>query len=446
MFSGPKQTPFYCIAEKLAEIGLSPADEDCMTDTVISFLYLSTQGLKPYIPEEERPLDITTTQTSDGKVVDFIVRWERGTINRFIYSVAMLSPETQHKEIPDFSAWNKHLLYSFQGGVGIGFKQGKYSESHGLNAEVLAAGYAIIYSTGTATATHYNLELGGETAIMVKDHFVSKYALPDYTVSVGSSGGGIQQYIYAQNHPGLLDAIVPQYAYTDQVSQITNGADCCLIERWIDFQLIANPASHWADWEQRTLLEGLNARNNFPNPLVDSGAMPWLSSGNSECGNNWNSLTPLVINPTYGTATGVTPDVQASNHWTFYQDSVNIYGMNEDGYANRSWDNIGVQYGLKALVDGNITPEEFLDLNWNVGSWKQEADFIQEVCPYLPEACDAVDFSQNSFPDIWPNQIDPWSMRNMNLTTDTTLSPTGEHQHPEQQQIQVRLKALLNME
>lgn len=260
---------------------------------------------------------------------------------------------------------------------------------------------------------------------MVKDHFVSKYALPDYTVSVGSSGGGIQQYIYAQNHPGLLDAIVPQYAYTDQVSQITNGADCCLIERWIDFQLIANPASHWADWEQRTLLEGLNARNNFPNPLVDSGAMPWLSSGNSECGNNWNSLTPLVINPTYGTATGVTPDIQASNHWTFYQDSVNIYGMNEDGYANRSWDNIGVQYGLKALVDGNITPEEFLDLNWNVGSWKQEADFIQEVCPYLPEVCDAVDFSQNSFPDIWPNQIDPWSMRNMNLTTDTTPSPTG---------------------
>ena len=50
---------------------------------------------------------------------------------------------------------------------------------------------------------HYNLELGGETAIMVKDRFVSAYDDPDYTVGLGGSGGAIQQYVYAQNHqPG----------------------------------------------------------------------------------------------------------------------------------------------------------------------------------------------------------------------------------------------------
>ena len=33
--------------------------------------------------------------------------------------------------------------------------------------------------------------------------------MPLYTVAVGGSGGAIQQYVYGQNHPGLLDAGVP---------------------------------------------------------------------------------------------------------------------------------------------------------------------------------------------------------------------------------------------
>ena len=39
-----------------------------------------------------RPADLAQTTTIEGKTVDFIVRWERGTINRFIYSIAMLAP------------------------------------------------------------------------------------------------------------------------------------------------------------------------------------------------------------------------------------------------------------------------------------------------------------------------------------------------------------------
>ena len=35
------------------------------------------------------------TTTLDGRTVPYIVRWERGTINRFIYSVAMLAPTTE---------------------------------------------------------------------------------------------------------------------------------------------------------------------------------------------------------------------------------------------------------------------------------------------------------------------------------------------------------------
>ena len=47
------------------------------------------------IPPRPLPADIAMTTTLDGQTVPYIVRWERGTINRFIYSVAMLAPTTE---------------------------------------------------------------------------------------------------------------------------------------------------------------------------------------------------------------------------------------------------------------------------------------------------------------------------------------------------------------
>ena len=128
-------------------------------------------------------------------------------------------------------------------------------------------GYAVIYSTGTRTNTHYNLQLGGETAIMVKDRFVSAYAEPEYTVAVGGSGGAIQQYVYGQNHPGLIDAGVPQYSYPDMVTQTIHVGDCELLERWLDSKVLADPLSMWRTWVNRTLIEGLNASRGDPEPV-----------------------------------------------------------------------------------------------------------------------------------------------------------------------------------
>src|SRR5690606_24028735 len=115
---------------------------------------------------------MATTTTTDGATVDFVIRWERGTINRFIYSIAMLAPTSQ-SDAPDLSAWNKRLVYSFQGGVGIGHYQGNPSRSALFYDYGLANGYAVVYSTANKTGEHYNLQLGGETAIMVKDRFVT---------------------------------------------------------------------------------------------------------------------------------------------------------------------------------------------------------------------------------------------------------------------------------
>jgi hypothetical protein len=92
----------------------------------------------------------------------------------------------------------------------------------------------VLYSTGTRTNVHYNLQLGGETALMVKERFIELYDDPIYTVAIGGSGGAIQQYVYAQNHPGLLDGGIPQYSYPDMVTQAIHIGDCELTEFFFD--------------------------------------------------------------------------------------------------------------------------------------------------------------------------------------------------------------------
>ncbi len=415
IFSGPHQKVFLCsTAGNAANNGLPPIPQSptCETPTVVSFIYRNTAGdWLPYNPAA--PPDAATiaqTTTMDGKNVPMIVRWERGVINRFMYSIMMLSPASQ-TSTPDFSAWNHKLLFSFSGGVAIGHYQGSPSVGDMRYLNGLQMGYAVIYSTGTRTNTHYNLQLGGETAIMVKDRFISAYAEPEYTVAVGGSGGAIQQYVYGQNHPGLIDAGVPQYSYSDMVTQTIHVGDCELVERWLDSKVLADPLSMWRTWLNRTLIEGLSSSSVMPNPYA--AVMPYMPTpGSTECINGWRGLSPLALNPHFGTAPGYDPAVYGPVEWTHWGDLVNIYGTDETGFARSPWDNVGVQYGLAAVKSGAITPEQFLDLNANVGSWKRSADMVQEGCPYILALC------ATQLPDVW-------SARNMQLSPDGGASPAS---------------------
>ena len=122
-----------------------------------------------------------------------------------------------------------------------------------------------MHSSGTRTSTHYNLVLGGETALMTKEEFIERYGVPLYTVGVGGSGGAIQQYVYGQNHGGLLDAGIPQYSYPDMVTQTIHVGDCELLEHYMDVTDGSNPK--WQNWNNREWLEGLNAAPHPAEPL-----------------------------------------------------------------------------------------------------------------------------------------------------------------------------------
>jgi Tannase-like family of unknown function (DUF6351) len=413
MFAGPKQPDFFCSTpQHLSGFDLAGPflDADCSLPTRVDYYYRASDGTwKPYAAAAPRPSDMTTTTTSAGDTVDFVIRWERGTINRFIYTIAVLDPtRTGPSSLP---YWNRKLIYYFGGGVAIGHYQGSNNRDESRYPYGLGQGYAVAWSTGTKTDTHYNLVLGGETALMVKSRFVTAYDDPLYTVGLGGSGGGVQQYVYGQNHPGLLDGAIPQYSFPDMVTQTIHVGDCELLERWMDLRVLADPGSKWSVWTNRSWLEGLASSNTVANPYAL--ATPWLRTpGSTECISGWRGLSPLALNPHFGTAPGITPQQQAQVEWTHWNDAVNVYGRDASGFARRTWDNVGVQYGLKALVDGHISPAEFLDLNATIGGWKASRDMVQEGCPYVTSAC--------------PFDIDVWSARNMTPLGSNLVAPRSE--------------------
>jgi hypothetical protein len=473
IFSGPQQQPFVCttargrfdgrmilgqpIVDNQDHVGIPvaaeaadgsyPADgrgyptaaaqivgwsKDCAAETRYGYLYRSTTDNAFHWLDDPAapPADVAMTTIRDGRTVPFVVRWERGTLDRFVYSVAMLAPVGEaDPRAPDDSLWNRRLVFSFDGGVGIGHFQGTTSTGSMLPANLLGQGYGVMWSSGTRTSTHYNLQVGGETALMLKEHTVETHGVPDYTVAVGGSGGAIQQYVYAQNHPGLIDAAIAQYSYPDMVTQTIYVGDCELLEHYFDVTDRANP--HWKDPEVRQAIIGLNG-SNFPKNLSAGEITQWNqlyslyallgfqvmdrdpaspAPALMECEPGWLGLTPLALNPTFTNVPDLDKLAQGSAgvEWTHWGDTVNIYGTGPDGFARVPWDNVGVQYGLEALRSGVISPAEFLNLNAQVGSWKDTGDMVTEGFPF------AGALSAENF--------DPWSSRNMAQSPDGGATP-----------------------
>jgi len=443
IFTGPQQYPFICsTAEKENLLGQPLIDNQlgignavfpevngipdysaepigysqlCSIPTRVDYFYYSTTTNRflplPYpgdVPSDVEHINV------QGQWVNFVVRLERGTINRFIYSIAMLAPYPESLDSPrtlNKAAWNNKLVYKFEGGIGIGHFQGFLSldDEEALHYTSLKRGYAVAYSTGTKTGTHYNLNLAEETALMVKAHFKATYGNPKYTVGIGGSGGGVEQYVIGQNNKHVIDAAIPQLSYPDMITQTIYVADCELLERYFDFEYFFYHSLRWSDWMNRGLIEGL-ATN--PIAIVD----PWSlspyapSPGSSGCINGWRGTVPAVLNPAwtdqrYFQALALyryPPEIIANIKWTHWNDLGNIYPQDENGYAPNTWDNIGVQYGLRALISGAITSQEFLDLNACVGGWKSPQEMVLGFYPWDP--------NDN------PAHFDPWDQRNMNLS------------------------------
>jgi hypothetical protein len=378
VFSGPHQKPFVCQTEQ-AGLG-APLDEDCNVKSVVTYAYRTKQtqspaasrgvqapgalppDFKPFDPAGPRPPDIAQITTSDGKAVDFIVRRERGTINRAIYEIAILHDPGQPAPDPwtGGAGWNGRLVYSFGGGCAAGYRQGLPGAA--INEEFLSKGYAVAVSSLNVFGNTCNDVISSETAMMVKEHFIEEFGVPVHTIGTGGSGGAIQQYMMVQNYPGLLDGIMPQVSFPDQAIY-ESVTDCSLLDHafrstkasWNDDQKAL--VSGYATW--KTCSEGWMA-NGSPTSLANNQVMANACSASIPKSLAFDS----VSNP-------------AGARCTYFDNLVNVYGRDaKTNTARRALDNFGVQYGLAAFNAKQISYDQFIELNEDIGGHDMDGNIV----------------------------------------------------------------------
>jgi hypothetical protein len=318
LFSGPHIEPFLCTTAA-ADLG-DPVDEDCSAASTVD-----TREVEPGVKATV----------------------ERGVLNRSIYTIAIPEPD-----------WNGRLVYRFGGGCGTSYSQGSALVS-AIEPSLLAAGFAVATSTLNTFQVACNDVLSAESLLMIKEHFIESYGLPEFTIGEGGSGGAIQQLLIAQNYPGLLDALAPAVPFPDALSISGSVTDCGLLTAYY-----GTASGSALREEQRAAVNG------------------HLTSGT--CALWTTSFVPLV-DATTGCAAELGDVVYdpATNptgvRCTLQDIAVNLVGRDPDtGFGNRALDNSGVQYGLQALIDGVISVDQFIDLNEQIGGYDIDGRIVAE--------------------------------------------------------------------
>jgi hypothetical protein len=335
VFAGPQVQPWICgtVAAGLGE----PIDAQCNAPTRYSFVYRNalTGAFLPYDPASPpAPALIARTTTDQGRTVPYVVRIEKGTMDRGIYQVAVLH-----------QAWNHKLFAWFEGG-GAGHHTQDPPPSV-LNHTALSRGFMVGSSGLFVHASNINQVVSAEALMMLKERITEQYGEIRYTIGGGCSGGSIQQHVIASAYPGLLDGIQPTCSYPDLWTTATEVADCHLL---INYFTRTSPQL-WPNPAQRTAVDG---------HAVPANCQAWEAtfSGVADPSRAANcNLPPSRVYPNPGGVRCSAQDYQKA-----------IWGpRKQDGFAKRPGDNVGVQYGLRPLLAGQITPAQFADLNARIG-------------------------------------------------------------------------------
>jgi hypothetical protein len=375
----PHQRPWVCETEA-SGLGPPPASGPCLAPTRYEWFYRNTSGELLPLPSTTPPFpaDIAKTTTIDGKTVDYIVRVESGTIDESIYRIAILDDPTNPISNPwspggkkPGPGWNGKLFYHFIGGAGPGFRSGRnvatsaidVSDTISVRDEPIRLGFAVALGSRNTFGVGADEVVSAETVMMIKEHFIEQYGLPKYTVSIGSSGGAIQQHLIAHNYPGLLDAITPVRNYPDVMSVATDVIDCGLLNNY--FATVANPGEWPGERQSKVTGYPIDPQGNNTCVGWDGFARNWPVPTNG-----FDAVVPVEAR--YDPVTN--PD---GARGTLQDADISSLGINpKTGFARQPYDNVGVQYGLKALNDGDMTKEEFLDLNEKIGGLDIDGNFI----------------------------------------------------------------------
>ncbi len=351
IFSGPQVTPWECNTTADPSLG-PPTDAQCSAPTRFRYVYRTIAGeFAPLDPTEAYPDDMATTTTAEGVTVPYVVRVERGTMNRGIHEIAVLFEPGEPWTLWDPQAqWNRKLVILFGYGTGQQYRQGLPLPPM-LDHEALSRGYVVVSSSMLSNGQHSNFVTVAETAMMLKEHVIETYGPVRFTIGRGASGGALLQHLIADSYPGILDGLLPIMDWEDSMSgAYREFADAGLLLRVFE-------SSH---------LEYTNAAR---------GAIGGWGADNTHIYTIESRRLPDYNRPDDGTNCAGAASYDPANdptgvRCTFQDFMVGILGRQSPGGSAPSvYDNTGVQYGLKALEAGEITPEQFVDLNVRLGGY-----------------------------------------------------------------------------
>ena len=366
VFSGEQIQPWLC--RTTAQTGTTPAlgaavDEKCNAAApVVEHFYRSTGNQwvaynpsSPPVPEAIQP-----TTTDEGKTVPFIIQRVTGTANRGIYQIAVLVDPT--KPIEPWSTgqpWNRKYVNTFGGACSTHYQQPTVGDVR--DATRLGLGFAVGTSSLNTYANSCSDVISAEALMMTKEIISERWGPIRYTIGDGGSAGTMQQHMISGAYPGLLNGLMTSLLYEDHWFQVVDSFDCLLLSRY--FGLPGAPAG-WG---------------GGGNPLFNTAALRQLVYGtnpanpDNKCSSKIFFTTTELIAANFFGCSG-----PAGNDWRWpnnplgarctIQDYVKyIFGVGPDNKAPRPIDNVGLQYGLVNLLNGTLTPDRFVDVNWRIG-------------------------------------------------------------------------------
>lgn len=343
--------------------------------------------LQPYVAGTTPAASVAMSLTTPA--VPYIVQVERGTINRGIYDIAVLiDPTTTWTANAPQAQWTGKVVYSY--GASTGQPRLQYrTEQNWADDNALSRGFMVVDNSLTDSLYNSSRILAAETTMMMKEHITEAYGEIKFTMGNGCSGGSIGQNTVSSTFPGLLDGIQVQCDYPDSITTGIEVADCVQLVTFY-----AGPA-----WQTLMTTEGatqaqIDAKKTAINGHIDqTSCHSWYNDfgfnnkpGNYSQGFVINSSGTIVTAPptnncklpasqVYDPVTNPTgprcgdPDL-----------AVGVWGTTAgiapgSTRALQTNDNVGVQYGLNALLAGAINQEEFVTLNEGVGGSDADSNF-----------------------------------------------------------------------
>jgi Tannase-like family of unknown function (DUF6351) len=372
VFSGEQIQPWLCRTQ--LQGGTTPAlgpsvDDKCnaAAPVVEHFYRTLTNTWAAYNPDSPPdPTTVAQTTTDQGKTVPFIIQRVTGTANRGIYQIAALVDPT--KAIEPWSTeqpWNRKYVNTFGGACGVNYQQPTVGDVR--NVARLGLGFAVGTSSLNTYANSCSDVISAEALMMTKEIVIERWGPILYTIGDGGSAGTMQQHMISGAYPGLLNGLMTNLLYEDHWFQVVDSFDCLLLSRY--FGLGGGgpfgPPPGWGDGSGNPLFPNAAARQ-----LV-YGTNP--SNPDAKCSQKIGFTTvELIADSAVGCAG------PPGNEWRWpinplgarctIQDYIKYaLGVGPDNKAPRPIDNVGLQYGLQNLLNGTLSKERFVDVNWRIG-------------------------------------------------------------------------------